>query len=669
MEFILILKNNIKINIFTKIIFILCIYSFCNLKKNINIKNYIILEKYKNISKINKFTNFEGKYEIKVNKNIYIIISDIQYYFSFKFKIVNVNYKFNIYDKNKKLIIPSNNNLFNNISFICYYKIIKGNISIDSLANIHKNEYFNCKEFFRLKEKINLGIKIFQIKNNISNYNTLLFFNEYIINYNSYIHKNDKLFDSLYINNEYYKLLDEIKFNHTNKPLKIKKYYKRNPNFILKNHNSICENQWHYINIFNNYYCFCKGHNCSNIEIFQACKYYFYIYIIDNNRYIYKKTDYLFSDFIFAHMPPDDTYPVFEKMKSKHFPVHYITERKDIYNKYCYNINNCITIILINRNTFYKFGDFLEKYIDLILKLKAVISGKIAAYYCISKLFYYLEYITYIAVGHGVCYFKTFLYRKNRLYGIYKNNKILIPPSNKIINIAKKYGWKDKDIIKINLPRWDKFNQKNLFKKIKEELNNNSIFIMFTWRDIKRNMTISSLYIKNIFNLLKNDILKRELIKNNITLYFSLHRYMLRKYRNIYEKIVNKNNNYFRFLRQTQISECLTKTNLVVSDFSSIIFDLMYRRKPIIMFIPDANDPTILYKYKKCYFDLVNYSKNKKFFFENKYFTIEETVNKIVYYINNNFTLDTKLIKLYDKFGFKTGNNINKFIKYLKDLK
>ena len=511
MEFILKLKNNIKINIFIKIIFILCIYSFCYLKKSNNIKNYILLQKYKNISKINNFTNFEGKYEIKLNKNIFMILSDIQYYFSFKFKLTNVDYKFNIYDKNKNLIIPSNNNLFNNISFICYYKIIKDNISIDSLANIHKNEYFNCKEFFRLKEKINFGIKIYQIKNNISNYNTLLFFNEYIINYNSYIHKNDKLFDSLYINNEYYKLLDKIKSNNTNEPLKIKKYYKRKPNFILKNHNSICENQWKYKNLFNNYYCFCKGHNCSNIEIPQGCKFFFYIYIIDNNRYIYRKTDYLFIDFIFSYMPPDDTYPVFEKMKSKHFPVHYITESKDIYNKYCYNITNCLIIISINQYTFYKFGDLLEKYINLLLKLKAVISGKISAYNYISKLFYYLEYITYIAVGHGVCYFKSFLYQKNRLYGIYKNNKILIPPSNIIINIAKKYGWKDKDIIKINLPRWDKFNQKNLFKNLKEELNKNSIFIMFTWRDIKPNMTISSLYIKNIFNLLKNDILNREI--------------------------------------------------------------------------------------------------------------------------------------------------------------
>ena len=439
----------------------------------------------------------------------------------------------------------------------------------------------------------------------------------------------------------------------------------------MKSHNSNKENIWTFNNIFNNYYCFCKGLNCSNIQVPQRCKYLFYVNIIDKNRYIYKKTDYLFIDFIFRIMPPDDTYPVFEKMKRKHFPVHYITERKDIYNKYCYNIKNCLTIILINEKAYSNYGDSLEKYYDLILKLKAVISGKIIAFHCISNLFYYLEYLTYIAVGHGVCYFKYFLYNKNRLYGINKNNKILLPPSNKIISIAKKYGWKDKDIIKINLPRWDKYNKynkKRFFIKKKEELKTNSIFIMFTWRDIKKKKNISSLYIKNIFKLLTNYILKRELIKKNLILYFSLHRYMIDKYKKIFESITNKNH-YITFIKQTQISECLSKTNLAVSDFSSIIFDLMYRKKPIIIYIPDAKDPQIKYNYTQDYIDLINYLKDKTILFENIYFTIEETVDKIVYYINNNFILDIKLKKLYDDFGFKVGNNINKFIKYLKNLK
>ena len=90
--------------------------------------------------------------------------------------------------------------------------------------------------------------------------------------------------------------------------------------------------------------------------------------------------------------------------------------------------------------------------------MKAVISAKEGTRTKYSQLFYNLEYVTYIAVGHGVCYFKDYLYADDRLYGRKINDKILIPPSEKIISIAKKFGWKDENIIKLNLPRWDKFN-------------------------------------------------------------------------------------------------------------------------------------------------------------------------------------------------------------------
>ena len=142
------------------------------------------------------------------------------------------------------------------------------------------------------------------------------------------------------------------------------------------------------------------------------------------------------------------------------------------------NYNTC------NRKLYNNYGDFLQKYLFLFLKLKAVISGKVNIYHPISFLFNKIEYITYIAVGHGVCYFKYFLYTKNQIYGIKTNNKLLLPNSSPIISIAKKYGWKDKNIIKINLPRWDKYNNNTsaLNNENNNKLKSNSIFIMFTWR-------------------------------------------------------------------------------------------------------------------------------------------------------------------------------------------
>ena len=81
-----------------------------------------------------------------------------------------------------------------------------------------------------------------------------------------------------------------------------------------------------------------------------------------------------------------------------------------------------------------------------------------------------------------------------------------------------------------------------------------------------------------------------------------------------------------QFINQNEISECLSKTSLVVSDFSSIIFDLMYRNKPFIIYIPDGNDPTIEDIYKYEYYELIQGMKNGSIYFENKFFNVKKTI-------------------------------------------
>ena len=114
---------------------------------------------------------------------------------------------------------------------------------------------------------------------------------------------------------------------------------------------------------------------------------------------------------------------------------------------------------------------------------------------------------------------------------------------------------------------------------------------------------------------------------------------------------------------------CLSKTSLVVSDYSSIIFDIICRNKPYIIFIPDAKDPQLQSIYSRNIYIIIKSFIKNTFKFENIYFEVNEAVNKIIYYINNNFTLDIKLKNLYSKFSFKSGNNTNEFISYLKELK
>ena len=85
------------------------------------------------------------------------------------------------------------------------------------------------------------------------------------------------------------------------------------PSATFKRNNLLIYNKWYYINIYDHYFCSCKGDNCLATNVTEKCKYYFYVSIIDSNRDVYKKTEYAFMDFVKADLSSDDTYPVFKK--------------------------------------------------------------------------------------------------------------------------------------------------------------------------------------------------------------------------------------------------------------------------------------------------------------------------------------------------------------------
>ena len=555
------------------------------------------------------------------------------------------------------------------MNVFCFFEINNIKVSIYSLPGIDKNSYYKCIEFFKFYEKPSFGIKIIRQKGiKVYFYKKIAFKNGYY-NYNDLSLKNDTEFAPDYINFEYKSFVDKTKNKYFNETLRFKQHYMLPPICDLRRY-IYDKSGWLFKNIYNYYFCFCVGYNCLSLEIPQSCKYYKYMDIIENNRNLYSKTDYLFVDFIFKGLSSDDAYPIFEEMEKKNFPVHYITEHKEIYKKYCKDKEICSKIIKLGKD-YHNYADFFEKHLTLVLKLKAVVSCKESYFHLISYLFYNLEYITYIAVTHGVCYFKRYLFAKKRIYGNMRNNKIVIPPSNLLIEQAREYGWRNEDIIKINLPKWDKYNEEYQLKnKDKFKIDENSILVMFTWRGSKKNFNadISPFYHENISRILENELLNDALERKNITLYFSFHRYINIKFRQRYKNII-KEKKKIKFIEQGDIAQCLAKTKLVVSDFSSIIFDLMYRRKPFILFIPDGNDPKIKNIYRDDYIRLINDMNQNKFKVENLFFSVRKTVEKIISYINNNFALDEKLIKYYELFGLKKGKNIDTFIDYLTNLK
>ena len=190
---------------------------------------------------------------------------------------------------------------------------------------------------------------------------------------------------------------------------------------------------------------------------------------------------------------------------------------------------------------------------------------------------------------------------------------------------------------------------------------------MITWRDLNHNKEISSYYIRNIERILINEILNKELEKKNIELDFTFHRNLNNKYYLKFKKNL-KTHKLLKLINQNEISECIYKSSLVITDFSSIIFDFIYMRKPYIIYIPDAEDSNIEDIYTIEYYKTIMSFKNGVFKFENTYLDIENVINKILFYINNNFNLEPKLEEFYNSFGLKKENNTNKFINYLLNI-
>ena len=558
--------------------------------------------------------------------SITFIFFNYQLYYSNKFDLAKISYNIQCLDEQQNKILPSDLALYYDLHILCYLKI--NSVNIYSIAIIEKDSFFKCLEFLNPKKINKIGIIIYKTSGAKIIENSII----YLIEKNFFNIKIqvDDLFDPSKIYYDYKLLLFNIQNNRSLiKTKRLKKLYISQPFISLKTNLKKQRNKWNFINIFNEYFCFCKGNNCLNIMIDISCKYFFYIYLIDINQNIYKKTDFLLMDFILKQYSSDDVFPIFEEMINRKLNAHYITEKEEIYKKYCMNNKYCNLILLVNSQNYKINGDFLEKHFTLILKLRQVLSSVGVNINIINNLFYNIDYITYICVGHGVSYFKYYLYAS--YYGPQNFDKLLIPDSKELINITLKYGWKEENLIKFNLPRWEKYNLKNISLNENGKIKTNSIFIMFTWRQLNKKRNISSYYIHNILYLLNNNLLINNLLKNNLTLYFTLH-HSFAHYRDEFK--INQN---IIYIEENEIAECLSKTNLIVTDYSSIIFDIIYRRKPFIIYIPDINDPKNKENYENDTYNIINNFANHDFKFENIFFDVNSTIGKINYIFLNYF--------------------------------
>ena len=228
------------------------------------------------------------------------------------------------------------------------------------------------------------------------------------------------------------------------------------------------------------------------------------------------------------------------------------------------------------------------------------------AYWCAARFL-----ISSKTQGFCPSYYLTLLRQKMHLWGKYvflqhgitkDDQKFLYKKESKIDlficgakpeydDIRDHYGYKNYEVAYTGFARFDNYHN------IKAE---RQIFVMPTWRRYASNTNfVETDYYKTWSSFINSVELNDILIKSDIVLYFYLHPLLRENTELFHTKCSNIKILPFE---KTDIQEMILKSELFITDFSSLAFDFGYMLKPVIYYQYDENE---YFKghYIKGYFD------------------------------------------------------------------
>lgn len=203
--------------------------------------------------------------------------------------------------------------------------------------------------------------------------------------------------------------------------------------------------------------------------------------------------------------------------------------------------------------------------------------------------------------------------------------------------ILKNFGF-DESVVKFTgLARYDYL--KNSQKKSEKE-----ILFMPTWRKelfyLSDSDFIKSDYYKNIINILNNEKLQEKLKNNNIKLIFYPH-YEIQKRISLFN-IKNKNI-IIASSKEYDVSELLKSVDMLITDYSSVFFDVAYQYKPICYFQYDY-EHFRKSQYGEGYFDF------RTLGFGDVSTNVSDLVDNIIRVIDRNFVMEDNYKKRVNNF-------------------
>ena len=189
------------------------------------------------------------------------------------------------------------------------------------------------------------------------------------------------------------------------------------------------------------------------------------------------------------------------------------------------------------------------------------------------------------------------------------------------------------------------------FDNLKNDINK-TILLMPTWREnlyhLSNEEFVHSKYFNKYLSLINNKELDLLLEKFNYKLIFYPH-YEIQKRINLFN--TSCKNIIIADSKLYSVPILLKQTSLLITDFSSVFFDVAYMNKPIIYYHFDYDEYRREH-YKEGYFSY------KKDGFGDICTQEKEVINKIEYYLNNNFQVEKYYLdKIKDFFVYRDKNN------------
>ncbi|WP_158591761.1 CDP-glycerol glycerophosphotransferase family protein [Oceanobacillus halophilus] len=189
--------------------------------------------------------------------------------------------------------------------------------------------------------------------------------------------------------------------------------------------------------------------------------------------------------------------------------------------------------------------------------------------------------------------------------------------------IINYWGYDRSEVVTTGLARWDGLEDKS------DQINYKQIFLMPTWRTWMDGMTrqqfIESEYYKKYNEFLSSEKLHKLLEENNIKIKFFLHP----KFKDYIDLFTINSNHIEKFgFLEVPLDEMIMKSSLMISDYSSVIWEMFYLKKPCVFFHFDRDK---YLEYEGTYMDL------DKDLFGDVAFDTVNLINIVESYINNDF--------------------------------